>query len=102
MLAGGGRSRNGENTGSDDRSHAQRDQTPHAQRLLQAPFWLFRSRDESIDAFGAKELVHRRKTVPAPSRSRFSKQFGTATVRERLSPTISASSGPSTSSALSS
>src|SRR5271166_4325489 len=58
MLARGGRSRDGENTGPDDRSYAQRDEAPNTQRFFQSPFGLFGSRDESIDAFGAEELVH--------------------------------------------
>ena len=59
MLARGGSSGDGENAGSDDRSHAQRDQAPDAQRFLQPPLGLFGSRDQSVDAFGAEELVHR-------------------------------------------
>jgi hypothetical protein len=60
MLARRRGSGDGENARADDRSHAQCDQAPNAQRFFQLPVGLFGSRDQSIDAFGAKELVHRR------------------------------------------
>ena len=58
MLARCGRSSDGENARSDDRSNAQCDQAPNAQRFFQPPVRLFGSRDQSVDAFGAKELAH--------------------------------------------
>src|ERR1700728_1043048 len=67
MFARGSSARDGENAGSDDNSHAQRNQAPNAQRLFQPPLGLFGSRDQSIDAFGAQELLHR---STAHSRSR--------------------------------
>src|SRR5271155_5554462 len=63
MFARGGGSGDCENAGSDDRSHSQRDQAPHAQRLFEPPVRLFGSRNESVDAFGAEELVHRRNAL---------------------------------------
>ena len=84
MLARRGGSRNGENTRSDDRSHAQRDQAPDTQRLFQPPVGLFGSRDQSVDAFGAKELVHR-SAAPLRSRFRTARRYRAVTVRERSS-----------------
>src|SRR5260370_33807117 len=50
----------GENSRTDYRSDAQRDQTPHSERPAELLAGLFRSRDQCIDALGSKELVHER------------------------------------------
>src|SRR4029077_5444720 len=56
----GGRSaRQRKNAGPDHRANAQSDQTPDPQRLLQPVFGLFGSREQSIDAFGPEQGIHR-------------------------------------------
>src|SRR6266478_7867846 len=49
-----------ENSRTDYRPNAQRDQTPHPKRPVELLAGFFRSRDQCIDALGSQEFVHER------------------------------------------
>src|SRR5450755_4439157 len=58
MLAGRGGAGDGEDSRTDHRANAERDQAPDAEGLLKTLFRLFGCRDQRVDALSAKELVH--------------------------------------------
>src|SRR5437879_5651080 len=58
MNSRGRRASKRENSRTDYRSNAQRDQTPHSERPAELLAGFFRSRDQCVDALGSKELVH--------------------------------------------